>query len=175
MCVVAIVGGSGTGKTSIVDRLIETDSQYFHVIDSFTDRPKRYEFEEGHTFIGPHIMETIFNSSSVVARTMYGDYRYCSTIEQFRRGFINLYVVDNQGVIDLKEYFEGTGKVLVVQIVRDNPEDIDSDRVERDTLIDEDLVDYTIHNNESLDDACTCFAGIMRKEFKRKILYKDDK
>lgn len=167
MCVVAIVGGSGTGKSSIVDRLIETDSQYFHVIDSFTDRPKRYEFEEGHTFIGSHIMETIFNSSSVVARTQYGDYRYCSTIEQFRRGFINLYVVDNQGIIDLKEYFKGTGKVLVVKIVRDNLEDINSDRVKRDTKINEDLVDYTIRNNKGLGDACACFAGIMRKEFGR--------
>lgn len=162
-CIIGVVGASGSGKTSIINRLHKRYPRLFNIVNSCTERPKRHINEQGHLFLSKEGMDIVYNSNSVVAKTVYGGYRYCSIIHQFDEYKANLYVVDNQGVKDLKEYFKGEDyNVLIVKIIRHNI-NVDEDRINRDTVIDDSLVDFTITNNSSL--SCAVMKFMMKLDF----------
>ena len=120
MIIIAIVGNSGVGKTSLVEQLCK-EKNYFNLINSFTDRPVRNEKTDiGHVFVNKLFMDEIFDDEEVVAKTTFGNYRYCSMRYQFLSAYYNLYIVDNQGIIDLKQYEKEHEDVelVIIRIVR---------------------------------------------------------
>ena len=106
MKVVLLYGKSGSGKTTITEELVRRYPDCFNIIRSYTDRPRRYVGEEGHIFVSrDEILSILDDESRVVASTVYGDYFYCSVIDQFvGGGCVNLYVVDLRGVRDMLEF-----------------------------------------------------------------------
>lgn len=105
--VFAIVGESGTGKTTLSDHLWET--LRINPIYSYTERPKRTPRESGHIFLTPERFSGL-NHHDLLASTIYNNFRYCSLFSDLEK--VNTYVVDENGLKDL-ERFKGTYYNLV--------------------------------------------------------------
>ena len=97
----AIVGESGSGKTTLADHVTATLG--IKTLESHTDRPKRSEGEQGHTF---HTSESFdkLNTDDFVAYTKFGDYRYCCLKSDLND--VNLYLIDEVGLemLDKEKY-----------------------------------------------------------------------
>ena len=124
MKVVLLYGKSGSGKTTITRALKNKYPYMFHIVESYTNRPARYDGEDGHIFVDTDTIKDIINDDSmVVASTKYGDYFYCSSIKQFADNKINLYVVDLRGIRDMLNYKTLHSKLglelFIVEVKRD--------------------------------------------------------
>jgi len=111
--ILCIVGESGTGKSTIAQMLTEYG---FHEIQSHTDRPKRTPTETGHTFHTKKEFDKI-NKSDMIAYTVYGGHRYCSTARDLKS--LNTYVIDERGLNELKTHTDKC-HVLSLRIYRSN-------------------------------------------------------
>lgn len=134
MKIVLIFGKSGSGKTSVTEGLKLKYPSVFNIIESYTDRPVRYMGETGHIFISRDEMLGLLGGDGVVASTNFGGFNYCSTVDQFIDGVVNLYIVDENGVRDVKSFIKDNGlsvDLLVVE-VRRSVINVSSDRVLRD-------------------------------------------
>lgn len=151
--ILLIIGKSGVGKTTLADYLCKNLPNKYNLIDSITERPKRESNECGHLFVSKSKMDKILSNPNVVAYTKYGEYRYCAILQQFKFDKINVYVVDNQGVLDVKAYdWEGLDlqpNINVLKLLRDNV-DVSRTRTDRDTIINENLIDFTVDNNKTI-------------------------
>lgn len=149
----ALAGKSGSGKTTICEKLEEKYPDKYHIVQSYTDRPKRSKNETGHTFLSQQEMDSVYNSSIVVAKTVYGEYRYCSTSEQLSKTKVNLYVVDKQGIMDLGVYnvLNKNVRLKTCMIERQNRY-VSKERSKRDEEIPSKYFDYIISNNTNLDE-----------------------
>ncbi len=96
--IVCLVGASGTGKTSVAYKLHEKYG--YNVIESYTNRPPRYDGEKGHTFVkhSPWDNIEIDFDKDVVGYTEYDNSCYWATQNQYNGKGISLYVVDPPGV-----------------------------------------------------------------------------
>ena len=111
-------------------------------------------------------MDEIFDDEEVVAKTTFENYRYCSKRYQFLSAYYNLYIVDNQGIIDLKQYEKEHEDVelVIIRIVRrieDIKSLIEDERIERDTDIDNRLVDHVLINNGTIETLAKQFIMIV--------------
>lgn len=122
--IILLVGASGSGKTTIADRLASLFG--WTQVSSYTTRPRRTEDEKGHIFVSDDRFDDIVLSSDLVAYTEYGGYRYCATQTQAENA--NIYVVDVSGVLRFKESYTGKKKVFVVLL--DLPEGIRRGRMQ---------------------------------------------
>ena len=159
MKILLLSGSSGVGKTKIAWELCKDEN--FNLIQSFTDRPKRSAGKySDHQFVSKAIMKFIL-SYDVVASTTIDGYHYCSTFRQFDDKKINVYVVDKQGIRDVKKSFKDA-HFFSVLIIRDNI-NIDQSRKERNIVIPiiQD-VDYVLKNNSDIQSVV--------ENFKQKIL-----
>ena len=95
-----IVGESGSGKTTIVDRLDEVFG--YRVLKSFSTRQPRHEGDTDHTFI---TLEEYAELPDKVATAEFNGNFYCAIAKQVEES--ELYVVDKQGLIELKEKYKG--------------------------------------------------------------------
>ena len=85
----------------------------------------------------------------IVASTYIDGHYYCSTFSQFDKDKINVYVVDKNGIDDVKKSFKDA-QIFSVLVQRDNI-DIDQTRKERNiTIPDIKDVDFVLKNNENL-------------------------
>jgi guanylate kinase len=75
--IVCILGKSGCGKTTIVEKLQEEYG--YEVLSSYTTRPQRYEGESGHQFVD---LQTFNDLPDKVAYNKFNDYHYCATKSQ---------------------------------------------------------------------------------------------
>lgn len=155
--IVAIQGKSGVGKTTIAKILVSQNPEVYHLVNSYTDRPKRYDTEVGHLFLTKKKMDIIYDGDNVVAKTQYGDYRYCTTINSFLpdNTKCNLYVVDKKGIYDLREYSKKYYLNLLCIEIQRNLIDIDEDRANRDDYDEYKHItcDYVVKNNGNINDA----------------------
>ena len=71
---IVLVGESGSGKTTIANIL--ENKYWLKQVQSYTERPKRYDEETGHTFVTPIEFDQL---KDIVAYTCYNRYRYCTT------------------------------------------------------------------------------------------------
>jgi guanylate kinase len=115
-----IVGESGSGKTTIVDKLAEKFG--YTVLKSFTTRAPRNEGDTDHTFIS---LEEYDNLQNKVATCEFNGAFYCATAEQVEDS--DLYVIDCDGIRELKEKYHGTKEIVVIYI--NTPMDIRLERM----------------------------------------------
>lgn len=114
--IVLIVGDSGSGKSTIV-RYVEKNMDNVNIVKSYTTRPKRNKYDNDHTFIKS--VDEI--KGDIVASTEIDGYFYGASENQFKENKINLYIVDDKGVVDVKNYFKNKN-ILTVHINRLNIE-----------------------------------------------------
>ena len=108
-CIFLIVGCSGSGKTTITERL---EQKYgLKSIQSYTTRPKRYEDESGHTFVSDEEFDEL---TDMVGYTEFAGNRYCATTEQVENN--DLYIIDPKGVDFFMKSYKGskTPKVIFI-------------------------------------------------------------
>lgn len=106
--IIAIVGKSGSGKSEIVRRYHEKG---YNVIQSYTDRPQRYESEWGHIFIETGVVEKY--RQSMIAYTFFDGHHYFATREQYQGKGVTFYVIDPYGVRSLKEKVKDADIIFV--------------------------------------------------------------
>lgn len=111
--IVLIVGDSGVGKSTIVGYVAER-MENINIVKSYTTRPKRNEFDNDHTFIKS--VDEI--DGDIVASTEIDGYFYGASDKQFDKNKINLYIVDDKGVVDVIDYFDDE-IIMTVHIKRD--------------------------------------------------------
>ena len=125
--IVAIVGASGSGKTQLS---LYANKFGYPVICSYTTRPMR----EGETNGVEHIFVTEDNmptKDKMLAYTFFGGYHYWSEKSQVDNELPTLYVIDEKGLIDLKQNYKNEYKIFCVYVTRtDN--DVDQKRKDRD-------------------------------------------
>lgn len=117
----AIIGESGSGKTSIVTELCK--KYKMKAIQSFTTRPPRYQNEYGHIFIKDELFDALY--PYMIAYTLYNGYRYGVTSEQIEDN--DLYIVDWNGVESF--YKDYRGDKIMIPIFIYVPQNIRSDRL----------------------------------------------
>lgn len=114
-----IVGGFGVGKDTVADLLIQeslkhNDCDKFEKVLSYTTREPRYEGEDTHTFCTKEEFEK-FND--LIAFTSIDSYYYGARESQFDKSKVNLYCVDDKGVIDVLSS-NIDDEVIVIEVIR---------------------------------------------------------
>jgi len=111
--IVCIVGESGTGKTTVAEYIEREHS--IKMMQSYTDRPMRYENENGHTFVSKETFDT-YKQCDMIAYTEFGEYRYCC----FKSEVLpyNTYVIDLDGLKYLRDNYSDMYKIISMRIVR---------------------------------------------------------
>jgi len=133
-----IVGKSGSGKSTIVHELC--NKYNYKEVQSYTERPKRYEDEVGHIFITKEEFDRLEN---LCAYTVFNGNRYgvpSSMIDE-----CDLYVIDTYGVKYMKEHYHGNKHIKVIGIYC-------SDNILEDTTIRKNRM---LNRGDSLDDTMT--------------------
>lgn len=149
--IMCIVGGSGSGKT-----LASLHLRYklgANVICSYTTRPPRDDEEEGRDH---HFVDIVPPSDFLLAFTVFGNYKYYALKSQVI-GPVTVYVIDEKGLIDLREKFSNEYDIRAVYIKRSSVlkriAGVTQNRIDRDgkrkELIPEDSYDLVVENNET--------------------------
>ena len=112
MYTILITGDFCVGKDLVADIMCGYDTPTNKIL-SYTTRSPRYEGENTHEFCSK---EEFFAFDDIVAQTQIGDEYYGARASQFRDDSVNIYVVDNKGVIDILN--SDIEHVAVVEVVR---------------------------------------------------------
>lgn len=168
--IICIVGESGSGKSLLAEMIEKTFNGHF--IQSYTDRPRRTHNETGHTFVTSSEFDS-FKLEDMIAFTKFGDYRYCCLKKDVHPSKLNIYVIDEKGILYLKENFRDIYDIKSIRVKRDikfRVKEIDMDRIMRDknnfNLPDE-YYDFTIHNNHSESYLLSCGVSAVREAFNK--------
>lgn len=164
--ILCIVGRSGSGKTTLEQVLC--GDLFFQRIVSFTTRNKRESEVQGreHFFV---VGNDFTRDGDVLACTEYGGYRYWAYTSQLSPVGINTYVIDAEGLRDLKQRAHGRFTIRTVYVRRDDLSGIDPERLKRDegreqlSILDADMV---ILNDQDLE----YFTSNIRFKYKEPIL-----
>ena len=144
-CIIAIVGASGSGKTSLS---LEAKKWGYPVICSYTTRPKREGEIDGvdHYFVTDDHVPT---KDEMLAYTVFGGYQYWAEKSQLSDTLPTLYVIDEKGLFELKEKYKDVYNIFTVYVTRPN-NDVDQSRKDRDRdriTLSADDIDLKIVNN----------------------------
>lgn len=144
--IIAIVGKSGSGKSSIADMLSE---EGVPAIQSYTTRPKRGEGDTHHVFLTEEEFDKLDDS---IASTKYGKYRYCGRLPESDSKIFS-YVIDEVGLAMLRK--DDRFEVFSLMVIAPSHERMDrtsKERFERDNDYVYSLkYDGVILNNKSLE------------------------
>lgn len=125
-----ITGESGSGKTTLAK---EVEGEFgVKVIQSYTDRPPRYDGEKGHTFLTSAQFDDI-EKKGMIAYTKFGGYRYCCLHEDVYPK--NIYIIDEDGLRMLKDNHSDKYNIITIRLLCNEKERIDrvgEERVSRD-------------------------------------------
>ena len=117
-----LIGKSGSGKTTIADKLLEMYG-YTQIV-SYTTRPPRTEYDTDHIFISKEEYDALTDK---VAFTYFQDNYYCATKKQVDNN--DLYVIDPFGLQQLKQLYDGEKQIVSIYI--DVPMDICLERMRK--------------------------------------------
>ena len=107
--ILCVVGKSGSGKTTIVDKLSKLLG--YSTLCSYTTRRKRHKDDADHIYVD---METYENLTEKIAETCFNGNYYCATKDQVDNN--DLYVIDPAGLDTIKERYHGEKKIISVYI-----------------------------------------------------------
>lgn len=152
--VIAVVGASGTGKTTIVN--FASRALGIPVICSYTTRPKRDGEVDGedHYFVDVNEMPP---REEMLAYTYYGGHHYWTTKSQLNGTCF--YVIDEEGLRMLRERV----KVLSIYMMRKQIS-VGKERMERDTrrkTIPKSEYHIVFHNDKTLEWAENKFTTVV--------------
>lgn len=147
--VICIVGESGAGKTMAAEYF---EYEYgVNLIQSYTDRAKRFNGEGGHTFVKPTRMDAILSDrDNILAETEFGGYRYACLRSDITHS--NVYILDEHGLKMLKNKWEDELDIYSIRIHRQKDKRIASvgeERVARDKgkfSLPDSYYDFVINN-----------------------------
>lgn len=152
--IIAIVGASGSGKTSF-SRLLQDELNVFAIV-SYTTRPKRTDEIAGkdYYFIGRN---QAYPFGDMLTHTKFGGYEYFALREQVPPEGYCSYVVDESGVEALKR-LHGKRYRIVTVLVRSSyaaleARSIDEERIFRDRTrkqLPDAFYDFIIDNDGTL-------------------------
>lgn len=146
--IVLIVGDSGVGKTTIASKIKDKISEV-NLIKSYTTRPKRNPEDDDHIFI----FDRNEIDDEIVASTIIDGNFYCALKKQFKHDRINLYIVDDKGIIDVKNFFKNE-KIITIHIIRDSENiNVSKNRKNRKIRKFDLRYDMEIYNNGSINQA----------------------
>lgn len=151
--ILCIVGKSGSGKTTIADYIEKVYD--IPMIQSYTDRPPRYEGENGHIFLDASEFDLI-HEVDMIAYTKFGNNRYCCIHDDVKP--INTYVIDEKGLDYLQNNFSDIYDIYSLLIQRplsQRKEFVDEERLARDKGMfykNEDDYNYNIINRYDVAD-----------------------
>ena len=101
--IIAIVGRSGSGKTTVCQFLEQKYPDLFNVVQSYTTRSPRYENEYGHTFDKTtEDFEYDSNQGTIISKAELYNRKYWATTQQLCQNRVNLYVIDYSGYLQIK-------------------------------------------------------------------------
>lgn len=127
--IICIIGESGSGKTLAAEYL---DNIYdINLVQSYTDREKRHDNENGHTFLSKEEYNNL--EGEVLASTTFGGNRYCCLESDLMH--INCYVIDEIGLEMLKAKYDDIYDIYSIRLNRpefDRREAVGDERVARD-------------------------------------------
>jgi len=154
--IVALVGQSGSGKTTL--GLLLCKELGYNWISSYTTRPRRKNETYGleHKFVSESDMPP---REDMVAYALFGGYHYWTTFDQFEYDIPNVYVIDEDALVEMEKKLldKGGYTVIRVYVKRDVVnEDVDEERRLRDeqrTKLPECYYDYVVDNSKSLDES----------------------
>lgn len=102
-----IVGPSGSGKTTLAENLARDHG--LKVVNSYTTRPRRHPFEEGHIFVTDEQFDAL---GEMCAYTEYNGYRYGVTPNMIDEN--DIYVIDPPGVNYLLSHYQGSKRIVTI-------------------------------------------------------------
>lgn len=168
--IILLNGLSGSGKSSIAKKLVELYPDKYNIILSYTTRLQRDKDDTDHTFISKSNLIKKMLNQFFIARTEIDNNIYCAFLSQFDDSKINIYIVDDQGIIDVLNNKEKLNQNVYVMRILGQHESVGIDRRQRfnhiipDTckhidFIFENNTQKTIENlateiNEVIDDLC---------------------
>lgn len=154
--IIAIVGLSGSGKTYMAQYM--NDTYGIPSIASYTTRPIREGEVDGreHTFA---TMQDIPDEDKRLAFTIFGGHAYWATTEQAEKYGICSYVIDEIGLVTLREKHSRQFEIISVRVKRDKDRIglsvTDKGRMKRDEdriELEDSHYDFVIDNNGTLDE-----------------------
>lgn len=149
---IMVSGDSGVGKSTMCKYVCDLFTE-LNFIRSYTNRPLRDDLDKWtHVFLSDDEINEVWDSDSVLARTVYGGYKYVTTVDML--GNYNIGIFDDKSIKKLKDtYYPKDYRMFAVKIVR-SVDDIDIKRVIRDKdkyKLSDEYFDYVIYNNMSID------------------------
>lgn len=154
--IIALVGHSGTGKTHLSNFLKQRLG--IPVIVSYTTRPRRENEKDGRDYYFIR-EEQIPPVQQMLTYTEYGGCEYFARLDQVPRMGRCVYVVDEKGLLSLKEKYKGCYDIVSV-LLRSTPKalearGISAGRISRDAErleLPDSFYDAVIENNGTLSD-----------------------
>jgi guanylate kinase len=113
--IIGLVGKSGSGKTAVAEYF---KNKGYNVIESYTDRPKRYENEEGHIYIKTEEVELY--KEEMIAYTFFDGHHYFATRSQYVNKGVTFYTIDPIGVVSLEENVKDANLTIIYINVDDS-------------------------------------------------------
>lgn len=149
--IIAIVGNSGTGKTSLANYLHRALG--IPVIVSYTTRKQRENEKHGRDYFFI-TQEQIPPHEQMLTYTRYGGNQYFALLEQVPKMGRCIYVLDEKGLVTLQQTYEGRFHIASV-LIRSTPETlaargISPERIRRDSerlVLPEEFYDAVIDND----------------------------
>jgi guanylate kinase len=147
--ILCIVGESGSGKTTIAEYI---ESKYgIPMIQSHTERPPRYEGENGHTFHDNKEDFLKLKPEDKLAETNINGYNYWCETKDVNHPIMT-YIIDEKGLKMFLNDYHDRFDIKSLRIICNQDaiaERIDVDRIKRNVLfsIPLDRYDYRLQNN----------------------------